>query len=127
MDGCARRGTEVSRLRLRASCVSAGTLAGEITRKGLETVYFDIAQQDEWGKRFPLYNLIPYNTDGRRIFGYLRALEEDCEILIAMDDDNFPSADDFIGCHQQTGKKWNQPVLAEPARASPLSFTTTLR
>jgi Reversibly glycosylated polypeptide len=100
----------------RKTPATAGTLAGEITRKGLETVYFDIPQQDEWGKRFPLYSLIPYNTDGRRIFGYLRALEEDCEILIAMDDDNFPSKDDFIGCHRQTGKKWDRPVLEESAR-----------
>jgi len=43
-----------------------------------KTVYFDIPQQDEWGKAFPLYKLIPYNTDGRRVFGYLRALEEEC-------------------------------------------------
>jgi Reversibly glycosylated polypeptide len=95
---------------------SAATLANELTRKGLETVYFDIPQQDEWGKRFPLYNLIPYNTDGRRIFGYLRALEDDCEILIAVDDDNIPTSDDFIGGHQRTGEKWQGMVIQEPAR-----------
>ena len=59
----------------RKTPVSAGILAREVSRKGLETVYFDIPQQDEWGKAFPLYKLIPYNTDGRRVFGYLRALE----------------------------------------------------
>ena len=79
----------------RKTPVSAGILAREVSRKGLETVYFDISQQDEWGKAFPLYKLIPYNTDGRRIFGYLRALEEGCEIIVAMDDDNFPTDDDF--------------------------------
>ncbi len=95
---------------------SAATLAREVSQKGLETVYFDISQQDEWGKAFPLYSLIPYNTDGRRVFGYLRALEEGCEIMVAMDDDNFPTADDFIGGHQRTGEKWAGGVLREEAK-----------
>jgi len=95
---------------------SADTLAREISKKGLETVYFDIAQQDEWGKAFPFYKLIPYNTDGRRVFGYLKALEEGCEILIALDDDNFPTEDDFIGGHKKTGQTWAGPMIREPAR-----------
>ncbi len=100
----------------RKTPASAGILAREVSRKGLETVYFDISQQDEWGKAFPLYKLIPYNTDGRRIFGYLRALEEGCEIMVAMDDDNFPTDDDFIGGHQRSGQKWTGPIVREPAR-----------
>ena len=72
----------------RKTPVSTGTLAREVSQKGMETVFFDIAQQDDWGKAFPLYKLIPYNTDGRRVFGYLRALEEGCEVMVAMDDDN---------------------------------------
>ena len=95
---------------------SAGTLSQEISRKGLETAYFDIPQQDEWGKAFPLYKLIPYNTDGRRVFGYLKAMDEGCEILIAMDDDNFPTDDDFIGGHLKTGQAWPGPVLREPSK-----------
>jgi hypothetical protein len=100
----------------RKTPASAGVLAREISKRGLETAYFDITQQDEWGRAFPLYDLIPYNTDGRRVFGYLKALEEGCEILIAMDDDNFPAEDDFIGGHQATGKRWPETVLREPAR-----------
>ena len=68
----------------RKTPASAGTLAREVTQKGLECTYFDIPQQDEWGKSFPLYRLIPYNTDGRRVFGYLKALEEGCEVMIAL-------------------------------------------
>lgn len=94
---------------------SAGTLAREVTKKGLECTYFDIEQQDEWGKSLPLYPLIPYNTDGRRVFGYLKALEEGCEVMIALDDDNFPSEDDLIGGHQRTGQKWSGQVLRESA------------
>jgi hypothetical protein len=92
---------------------SAGVLAAEVSKLGLETVYFDIAQQDEWGKRFALYPLIPYNTDGRRVFGYLRALEDGCEVMISIDDDNFPTEDDFVGGHLRTGKVWTGPVLRE--------------
>ncbi len=95
---------------------SAATLAREISQKGLETVYFDIAQQDEWGKSFALYNLIPYNTDGRRVFGYLKALEEGCRVMLAMDDDNFPTDDDFIGLHMRTGQPWREPTIREPSQ-----------
>ena len=83
---------------------TAAALAAEISARGLETVYFGVDDQDEWGKRFALYPLIPYNTDGRRVFGYLRALEDGCELLISIDDDNFPTADDFVGFHQRTGR-----------------------
>jgi len=100
----------------RKTPASAGVLAHEISQKGLETVYFDILNQDAWGKAFPLYDLIPYNTDGRRVFGYLKALEEDCQIMIAMDDDNFPTDDDLIGGHQRSGQKWPGPVLREAAQ-----------
>ena len=61
-------------------------------------------EQDEWGRQFALYPLIPYNTDGRRVFGYLRALEDGCELLISIDDDNFPTHDDFVGYHRRTGQ-----------------------
>jgi hypothetical protein len=98
----------------RKTPASTAALAQEISRKGLETVYFDVDQQDSWGKAFAFYDLIPYNTDGRRVFGYLKALEEGCEVLLSMDDDNFPCHDDFVGGHMETGKPWTQPLLKEP-------------
>ncbi len=33
---------------------SAASLASAMSKKGLETSYFDIAEQDEWGKAFSL-------------------------------------------------------------------------
>ncbi len=95
---------------------SAATLAWDVSQKGLETVYFDVAQQDEWGKAFKFYNLIPFDTDGRRVFGYLKALEEGCDLLISMDDDSFPAQDDFIGHHKRTGQKWGQCAIKEPRK-----------
>jgi len=46
------------------------TLAQELTRKGVETVYLDIFAQDEWGKKLPsLYAGLPYNNETRRNIG----------------------------------------------------------
>lgn len=92
---------------------SAGDLAREISKKGLETEYFDISRQDDWGKHFPFYKMIPFNTDGRRVFGYLKALEEGCQIMVSIDDDNFPTQDDFIGRHCNTGQPWRPPLVYE--------------
>ena len=98
----------------RKTPASAGELAREISQRGLETVYFDVAQQDEWGRAFVFYKLIPYNTDGRRVFGYLKSLEEGCQLMVSIDDDNFPAGDDFIGHHSRTGQKWTSSLLREP-------------
>lgn len=95
---------------------SAAALCSELSAKGLEAVFFDVEQQDAWGKRLALYDLIPYNTDGRRIFGFLKALEEGCDVMLSMDDDNFPAQDDFIGNHLRTGQPWKQSVIHEDTR-----------
>src|SRR3989338_10930835 len=88
---------------------SARTLARKVNKRGLETVYMDIPFQEEWGKRYPkLYSRIPYDNETRRNVGYLAALEDGCEVLISMDDYNFPTDDDFIGEHARTGNAWNK-------------------
>jgi hypothetical protein len=97
----------------RKTPATAAALAAEVSALGMETVYFDVAAQDEWGKRFAVYPLIPYNTDARRVFGYLRALEDGCDLMISIDDDNFPTADDFVRFHRRTGQDWRLPVLKE--------------
>jgi hypothetical protein len=97
----------------RKTPATTAALVQEVTRKGLETVYFDVDQQDRWGKAFPFYAMIPYNTDGRRVFGYLKALEEGCQVMVSIDDDNFPAEDNFIGRHLVTGTSWTQPVIKE--------------
>ncbi len=93
---------------------SCGQLALSISDQGLETQYVDIAQQDIWGKGCPdFYKRIPYNNETRRNIGYLMALEEGCECLISIDDDNFPTDDDFIGCHLQTGNILQGKLITE--------------
>jgi len=89
-------------------------LAKELTNNGLETVYLDIEYQDNWGRRYPdFYNLVPYNDDCRRNIGYLHALECGCERLISIDSDNYPTNDDFVNYHSQTGKNINRFLLSD--------------
>ena len=72
----------------------ARQLSAAASRQGLETVYLGIEEQDAWGAKFPeFYRCIPYNNETRRNLGYLRAMEEGCETLICIDDDNFPTED----------------------------------
>ena len=83
---------------------SCKEICTKINRKGLETYYLDIDCQIRWGKRFSeLYQRIPYDNESRRNIGYLHALECGCKRLISIDDDNFPTEDDFLGHHICTG------------------------
>lgn len=78
--------------------------ARALTRKGLETVFLDLRAQEEWGKRCSAFcRRLPVDNETRRNIGYLRALEEGCRTLIAVDDDNFPQGADFIAGHGDTG------------------------
>lgn len=100
----------------RKTPAAARELCAEASRRGLETVYLGIDEQDAWGARFPeFYRCIPYNNETRRNLGYLRALEDGCETLICIDDDNFPTADDFIGGHLHTGGPVGETLVHEPS------------
>jgi hypothetical protein len=92
---------------------SAAVLASEVSAKGLEAEYLDIQAQDKWGKGIEFYGRIPYNSEARRLIGYLKALEEGCELLISIDDDNFPTEDDFIGGHAKTGQTTTGDMISE--------------
>lgn len=100
----------------RKTPTQARELSVEATRKGLETVFLGIEEQDAWGAQFPdFYRCIPYNNETRRNLGYLRALEDGCETLICIDDDNFPTSDDFFGGHAYTGQPLTGPLVHEPS------------
>lgn len=89
-------------------------LCVKVSEKGLEVNYLDIDYQDDWGKKNPhFYSRIPYNNETRRNIGYLHALEHGCERLISIDDDNWPTDDDFIGGHLLTGSTWVKPLISE--------------
>ena len=86
-------------------------------RRAWRPCYFDIAQQDEWGKAFPLVQ--PDSLQHRRpqslrlSEGARRGLRSTaCRWTTT----TFPREDDFIGGHLKTGQKWNGPLLREPSR-----------
>lgn len=92
--------------------VSCKELCKKITKKGLEANYLGIEEQDKWGKKFPkFYAKLPYDNETRRNIGYLFALENGCKRLISIDDDNFPTSDDFIHCHSRTGSRWKGKII----------------
>ena len=90
--------------------------AAEIGLRGIRMVCPTIEEQDHYLSRLGrIKNIIPYNSDNRRNIGYLMAVEQGAEVIISIDDDNFPSpAHDFFGEHAQV----NQVVKAPSLRSS---------
>jgi hypothetical protein len=90
-------------------------LCHAVTERGLKTTYLDCAWQEDWSLRHPeLAARLPWNNETRRNIGYLHALQQGCIRLISIDDDNWPTLDDFIGGHQRTGGVWTGPQISEP-------------
>lgn len=54
---------------------------------------------------------IPYRSDNRRNVGYLKAYQDCCDIIISMDDDNFPVDKDFFLQHAITGEVMTLPAV----------------
>jgi len=93
----------------------SAALCKTISNRGLQVTYLSIEAQDAWGvgPYRPLYERIPYNNETRRNIGYLHALEQGCERLICIDDDNFPvDDDDLIGGHADVGTAWEGDVIS---------------
>src|ERR1700751_3474439 len=65
----------------------------KLREKGFDIRYPLGHEQDEFAEKYHLRNLIPYNSDNRRNIGYLWALEDNCEVIISVDDDNYPQSD----------------------------------
>ena len=84
---------------------------------GFETeaqiTYLGIEEQEEFLKPYPeLARLIPYNSTQRRNIGFLKAMENKSDIIISIDDDNYPyistrnyiKTTDYIKHHSVVGK-----------------------
>lgn len=58
---------------------------------GFNIICPTLEEQDEYLKKLgAIYNIIPYDSDSRRNIGYLMAYERGDEIIISVDDDNYP-------------------------------------
>ena len=91
---------------------SAAYVAAQRER-GLDAIYLDPVAQMKWLSRFPrLEAIIPWNSDNRRNVGFLCALEQDCEVLVSIDDDNYCVEDsDFYEGHRLTGSDVSRDVI----------------
>ena len=89
----------------RKSPVSCKDVAEWYQKSGIDTRFLSIDWQLDYLRRFPdLGAIIPENSDNRRNVAYLVALEEGADIVISVDDDNFPLLDiDFVGEHLSVG------------------------
>jgi hypothetical protein len=79
-----------------------------------DLTYVSVEDQMIWGSKFDNFlDSLPFNNDTRRNIGYLMALEDGCKVLISIDDDNWPTDDDFIGRHAIVGSTWEQDLQFE--------------
>lgn len=77
--------------------------------KGFNVLCPTVDQQDRFLEKIGLYpGFIPYNSENRRNVGYLMAMEF-CDLLISIDDDNYPTDDDFVAGHTAIFEN-DQPV-----------------
>jgi len=75
-------------------------LSAQLEDLGYEASYYGIQEQKGIINRFPsLDGIIPYDSDCRRNLGYLIAAEKGTDVIISIDDDNFP-VDDYFKLHE---------------------------
>jgi hypothetical protein len=77
------------------------------TKQGLPWYYLGQEEQEEFLKPFPeLAAQIPWKTDNRRNIGFLMAYRDRCNLIVAIDDDNYPKANwPFLEGHSAVGKE----------------------
>lgn len=80
---------------------------GKVSEKfGVKIEYLGISEQEAaFSDKKDLLDLFPYNTPDRVMLGGMLAYFRGYERLIAVDDDNFPTRNDFVGFHSITGKE----------------------
>ncbi len=93
-------------------------MAANITRQGLNTCYMSIGKQKDYLKKYPdLAAIIPENSDNRRNVSFLMAIEEGADIIISVDDDNFPLEEiDFVEEHLTVNQEVNLPEAVGHSR-----------
>jgi len=79
---------------------------------GLPWTYLGQAEQEAFLKPFPeLAAQIPWKSDNRRNVGFLKAYADACDIVIAIDDDNYPKAQwPFLAGHSVVGTTVTLPT-----------------
>jgi hypothetical protein len=80
--------------------------------EGLLWVYLGVEEQEKFLAPFPeLAAQIPWKSDNRRNVGFLMAYRDKCDVIIAIDDDNYPKDRwPFLEGHQSVGKVTSLPT-----------------
>ena len=88
---------------------------------GFDVRYLTLDQQEEFLRHLAgLGRLIPYDSDNRRNVGFLKALEQGADLLISIDDDNYPRLEhDFVGEHNIVGLRTDQVLTSSSAWFNP--------
>lgn len=72
---------------------------------GYPIAWWDVPRQREWLAELPeLDRLLPWNSVQRRNLGYLQAVMAGAECIVAIDDDNWATDDDYVGGHGIVGE-----------------------
>jgi hypothetical protein len=93
---------------------TAAEYCRDLSKQRVACDYFDIERQEAFLAKYPLLKgYLPYNSFARRNLGDLWAYVEGAEIIIRIDDDNFPvAAHDFFGAHGIVGGTHELPTFA---------------
>ena len=74
--------------------------------------YLSIADQESYLERFPaLWNHLPFNSIQRRDIGLLKAWEDNADVIITVDDDNWMLNHDFVRLHGVVGQSPELPAF----------------
>jgi hypothetical protein len=85
-------------------------------RFAARVTYLDVPAQETLLRRWPALDItIRYNCIQRRNVGYLQAALDGAEVIIAVDDDNFVTEEDYLGPHLQVGRNVEVPVVRHPS------------
>ncbi len=75
--------------------------------------YLDVPAQQKLLRRWPALDIVlRYNCIQRRNVGYLQAALDGADVIVAADDDNFVTDEDYFGAHLRVGQPLTVPVAA---------------
>jgi hypothetical protein len=86
----------------------------ELSRQtAAKITYMDVEMQKKMLRRWPALDVVlRYNCIQRRNVGYLQAALDGAEVIIAADDDNFVTDEDYLSPHMRVGKPLKVPVVS---------------
>jgi hypothetical protein len=95
---------------------TAGYLRELQKRYAARIKYMDVDEQKAMLRRWPALDItLRYNCIQRRNVGYLQAALDGADVIVAADDDNFVTAEDYFGPHLRVGTQVSVPVVKHPS------------